>query len=182
MPKSAIADRSTKREFLSIKVVVTNEKSAYRREAMLNTFGTVSARRMLGVVLLSGATGLIAVGCGGGDSGPGPSGGAGGETTGDAGETGEAGGSAAGRGGAANGGSGGDAGAIGEGGEGGTVIVTPAKNHSAVSFVNSAAVSTSKNFILVSGLGESVGGTVGSKRSKSLKYTFIPGVVAASTP
>lgn len=144
---------------------------------MLKTFGTVSARRVLGAILLSGATALVAVGCGGGDSGSDSSAGAGG----DAGDTGEAGSSAAGKGAAPNGGSGGDAGSIGEGGAAGT-IETPAQNHSAISFVNSGAVSTSKNFVLISGLGESVGGTVGSKRSRSLEYTFVPGVIAASTP
>ena len=45
----------------------------------------------------------------------------------------------------------------------------------------SGAVSKSKNFRLISGTGESLGGTVGSKRSKSLKYTYIPGVIAASS-
>lgn len=149
---------------------------------MLKTFGMVSARQLLCAALLSGVSVLGAVGCGGGDSGgPGSSAGSGG----DAGDTGEGGNTTAGKGGGKAGnssGGSGDAGDSGEGGEAGAVIETPAQNHSAVSFVNSAVLSKSKNFVLVSGLGESVGGTVGSKRSKSLKYTFVPGVVAASTP
>ncbi len=74
-----------------------------------------------------------------------------------------------------------DAANAGAGGEGGA-IEAPAQNNSAVSFVSTGAVSKSNNFILISGLGESLGGTVGSKRSKSLKYTYIPGVIAASSP
>lgn len=149
---------------------------------MLNTIGMVSARQLLCAALLSGVSVLVAVGCGGGDSGgPSSTAGAGGDT-GDAGETGEGGNTTAGKGGKAGSSSGGsgDAGDTGDAGAAGTE--SPAQNHSAVSFVTAAVTSKSKNFVLVSNLGESVGATVGSKRSKSLKYTYIPGVVAASTP
>jgi len=142
-------------------------------------------------LLVSGATLLIAFGCGGGDSGGGPSPSAG--TGGDAGDTSSAGGSdsaggkaAGGKGGGGKGGatsSGGEAGETsgGEGGEAGATELPPAKNSSAISFMTAGAISKSKNFVLISGLGESLGGTVGSKRAKTLKYTYVPGVVAASS-
>jgi hypothetical protein len=62
------------------------------------------------------------------------------------------------------------------------VNLPPAQNHSATAFVGAGAVSKSTNFVLIGAVGESLGGTVGSKQSKSLKYTYIPGVIAASTP
>ena len=151
------------------------------------TSGLVSARLLVSAVVLSCTTLFLAVGCGGDSNGGGsPSGGSGGDI-GDSGsggdEPGGAGkggkGGAGGKAGAPNGG-GGEAGDIGAGGEGGS-NETPAQNNSAVSFVTAGVVSKSKNFVLISGLGESLGGTVGSKRSKSLKYTYIPGVIAAST-
>jgi hypothetical protein len=57
-----------------------------------------------------------------------------------------------------------------------------AQNTSAVAFVAAGLVSKSNNFVLISSMGESLGGTVGSKQSKSLKYTYIPGVIAATSP
>jgi len=156
---------------------------------MLISFRSVHARALVSALAISCTTLVLAAGCGGGDSGgSSPSGGSGG----DAGDNGEAGKASAGKGGKA-----GTAGApsveagaaglpempeAGAGGEGGSIIEPPAQNHSAVSFMTTGVVSKSKNFILISGLGESLGGTVGSKRSKSLKYTYIPGVIAASTP
>jgi len=151
------------------------------------SFGPVSARALLSALLVSGTTLVLAAGCGGGgDSSPAPSGGSGG----DAGDKGEGGSSAAGKGGTGKSGSptvedagaggespGGEGGASGEGG-----VLPPAQNNSAVAFVSTGRISKSKNFILISGLGESLGGTVGSKQSKSLKYTYIPGVIAASSP
>ena len=153
---------------------------------MLTSLGSVSARALVTALALSCTTLVLAAGCGGGDgsSNPSPSGGAGG----DAGEEGEGAKGGAGKGGkggtsgapAAEAGAGGasDAGAGGEGG----ALEPLAQNNSAVSFVSTGVVSKSNNFILISGLGESLGGTVGSKRSKSLKYTYIPGVIAASSP
>ncbi|HEX2674832.1 MAG TPA: hypothetical protein VHM25_28345 [Polyangiaceae bacterium] len=145
----------------------------------------------MSALAISCTTLVLAAGCGGGDSGnPSPSGGAGG----DAGEDSQGGKASAGKGGKGGAASGGapseeagaggmpEAGAGGEGGEGGSIVQPPAQNHSAVSFVTAGVVSKSKNFVLISGLGESLGGTVGSKRSKSLKYTYIPGVIAASSP
>ncbi len=155
--------------------------------------GFSSTRALTTALLLAGATLLMAFGCGGSDSNGGggtPSAGTGG----DAGETANGGSSeggkasggkaGAGKGGATHTGSAGEAGETndnGEGGEGGAAPLPPAKNSSAVSFMASGAVSKSKNFLLISGTGESLGGTVGSKRAKSLKYTYIPGVIAASS-
>lgn len=151
----------------------------------------VSVRAPLSALALVCTTLILAAGCGGGDSGSPPvdNGGSGG----DAGTDGEGGTSAAGKGGKGGGKAGApaaEAGAAGMGGEGdipgsggeGGAAEPPAQNNSAVSFVSAGVVSKSKNFILISGLGESLGGTVGSKHSKSLKYTYIPGVVAASSP
>ncbi len=131
---------------------------------------------------------LVAVGCGGGSSTSGsPSGGTGGtsDTGGDS--SGATGGTSSGKAGSSGkggststGGSGGESGALGEGGEAGAA--TPAQNTSSVAFVSSGSKSTSKNFVLISNTGESLGGTVGSKQSKSLKYTYIPGVIAATSP
>jgi hypothetical protein len=155
------------------------------------SFGPVSARALVGALVLSGTTLVLVAGCGGGDSSPSPNAGSGG----DAGDNGEGGSSAAGKGGKGGAGKSGaptvdEAGAGGElngeggaGGAGGEIgALTPAQNNSAVAFVASGRISKSKNFILISGLGESLGGTVGSKQSKSLKYTYIPGVIAASSP
>jgi hypothetical protein len=153
-------------------------------------FRSVPARALLSALALSCTTLVLAAGCGGGDSGssPSPSGGTGG----DAGEDGEGGKAVAGKGGkggstagapaveAGAAGMAGESNTSGAGGEGGAG--TPAQNNSAVSFVTTGVVSKSKSFILISGLGESLGGTVGSKRAKSLKYTYIPGVIAASSP
>ena len=163
---------------------------------MQTRLGLSSARTLTTALLLSGATLLMAFGCGGSDSkGGGNTPGAGTSAGGDAGDTssggsGEAGKASGGKAGAGKGGAGntnhgsaGEAGETnnGEGGEGGAIDLPPAKNTSAVSFMASGAVSKSKNFLLISGTGESLGGTVGSKRSKSLKYTYIPGVIAASS-
>ena len=155
------------------------------------SFGPVSARALVGALVLSGTTLVLVAGCSGGDSSQSPSAGSGG----DAGDNGEGGSSAAGKGGKGGAGRSGaptvdEAGAggelNGEGGAGGAAgevgAPTTAQNNSAVSFVTTGQFSKSKNFILISGLGESLGGTVGSKRSKSLKYTYIPGVIAASSP
>jgi len=162
---------------------------------MHTRLGFSSARALTSILLLTGATLLTAFGCGGSDSSGGgkPTAGAGG----DAGDTGDgeggkgtagkgsAGKGGAGKGGAANMGSAGSAGEggdanNGEGGEAGAGT-QPSTQHTHVSFMASGAVSKSKNFRLISGTGESLGGTVGSKRSKSLKYTYIPGVIAASS-
>lgn len=154
-----------------------------------------SARLLATAAVISGATLLVAVGCGGGssdDSGS-PSGGSGGSAgsgdtggTSTGGTTGKAGaggkGGSTGKAGSSSGGSGAEAGALGEGGEAGAVNLPPAQNTSSVQFVTSAAKSSSKNFVLISNTGESLGGTVGSKQSKSLKYTYIPGVIAATSP
>jgi hypothetical protein len=150
--------------------------------------GFFSVRLLTSALVLSGATLVMAVGCGGSSGGGGgspPSAGTGG----DAGDTasggdGEGGKGTAGKGSGGKGGAtstGGDAGEAnaGEGGEAGAGELPPSKNKSAVSFFAAGAVSKSKNFVLISGLGESLGGTVGSKRAKSLKYTYIPGVIAA---
>ena len=155
---------------------------------MQTRLGSVSVRLLTGAMLLCGATLLTAVGCGGGSSGGGsPTAGNGGDSGdsasgGDAqGGKGSAGKGGAGKGGATSaGGSAGEAGS-GEGGEGGAADMPPAQSASAVSFMTSGAISKSKNFVLISGTGESLGGTVGSKRAKSLKYTYIPGVIAASS-
>jgi len=156
---------------------------------MQTRLGSGSLRLLSFAMLISGATLLLAVGCGGGGGGGGlPSAGAGG----DAGDTasggdGEGGKGSAGKGGGgkggatSHGGAPGDAGTTGEGGEAGAVDQPPAQNASAVSFMASGAISKSKNFVLISGTGESLGGTIGSKRSKSLKYTYIPGVIAAAS-
>jgi len=152
------------------------------------SLGSGSTRAVVAALAISGLTLLLAAGCGGGDGGSTPSGGAGG----DAGDDGQGGATTAGKGGKGGGGKSGspsveEAGAGGQtngeggaGGEGGAL--TPAQNNSAVAFVTAGVISKSKNFILVSGLGETLGGTVGSKQSKSLKYTYIPGVIAASSP
>ena len=146
--------------------------------------GSVSVRLLVSAIALAGVTSALAVGCGGGSSpgGPSPSGGSGGDSgdtaTGGDGE----GGSSAGKGGKGGKGGGGPVEEAGAGGEAGAIVETPAQNNSAVAFLSAGAISKSKNFVLVSGLGESLGGTVGSKRSKSLKYTYIPGVIAGSSP
>lgn len=157
--------------------------------------GFSSARALTSILLLTTVPLLVAVGCGGSDGGGGggtPNAGSGG----DAGETtsGEAGKASGGKGGAgkagaastgdageSSGGAKGDAGDKGDGGEAGGAPLPPAQNTSAISFMAAGAVSKSKNFFLISGMGESLGGTVGSLRSKSLKYTYIPGVIAASS-
>ncbi len=129
---------------------------------------------------------LVAVGCGGGDSSPGGSGGKGGtgDTGGDTSSTGgtSKGGTSSNGGSATKGGSGGEAGAIiAEGGAAGEgTVEPPAKEHSAVSFVAGGAISKSKNFTLIGSIGETVGGT--GKSAKSLKHTYIPGVIAAASP
>lgn len=145
------------------------------------TFGSGSARVLLGACAITGATLLVAVGCGGGSSTSGtPSGGSGGLSGGTGGTT--TGGDTS-AGGTNTGGSnttGGDT-TTGEGGEAGeTTVAPPAKDHSAVAFVAGGAVSTSAHFTLVGNIGESVGGT--GKAAKSLQHTFFPGVVAASSP
>jgi hypothetical protein len=147
--------------------------------------GLGSTRLLLSAAALSGATLLVAVGCGGGDSSPGGSGGKGGssgDTGGDTstGGTGK-GGTSSNGGSATTGGSGGEAGAIAEGGAAGEgTVEPPAKDHSAVSFVAGGAISKSKNFTLIGSIGESIGGT--GKSAKSLKHTYIPGVIAATSP
>jgi|SRR5450755_309967 hypothetical protein len=146
------------------------------------TFETGSMRLLLGACAITGATLLVAVGCGGGSSNSGtPSGGSGGSSAGGDTSTGatDAGGTDTG-GSDATGGSSGDT-TIGAGGEAGeATVLPPAKDHSAVSFVAGGAVSTSAHFTLIGNIGESLGGT--GKTAKSLKHTFIPGVVAASSP
>ncbi|HEY0469462.1 MAG TPA: hypothetical protein VGC79_34975 [Polyangiaceae bacterium] len=152
------------------------------------SLGSISARALVTALALSCTTLVLVAGCGGGDESgsPSPSGGTGG----DAGEEGESAKGGAGKGGKGGGTAGGpasEAGAggasdAGAGGEGGAFVEPVAQNNSAVSFVSTGVVSKSNNFILISSLGESLGGTVGSKRSKSLKYTYIPGVIAASSP
>ena len=67
-----------------------------------------------------------------------------------------------------------------EGGAAGEAPLPPAKDHSAVSFVAGAAISTSAHFKLIGNIGEAVGGT--GKQAKSLQHTYIPGVIAASSP
>jgi hypothetical protein len=144
------------------------------------TFETGSMRLLLGACAITGATLLVAVGCGGGSSSSGtPSGGSGGSSGGDAGGDTSTGATDAG-GSDATGGSGGDT-TIGAGGEAGeATVLPPAKDHSAVSFVAGGAVSTSAHFTLIGNIGESLGGT--GKSAKSLKHTFIPGVIAAGSP
>jgi|SRR6185369_4642052 len=158
---------------------------------MLISFRSFPTRALLSALAISCTTLVLAAGCGGDDSGgPSPSGGAGGDA-GDDSQGGKASAGKGGKGGSASGGAPtGEAGAAGAagmpeagaGGEGGSIVEPLAQNHSAVSFVTTGVVSKSKNFVLISGLGESLGGTVDSKRSKSLKYTYIPGVIAASSP
>jgi hypothetical protein len=147
------------------------------------TFELGSVRLLLGACAITGATLLVAVGCGGGSSSSGSpsggSGGSGGSSGGDAGGDTATGGDTS-TGGIDAGGTGGDT-TMGEGGEAGEApVLPPAKDHSAVSFVAGGAISTSKNFILIGNIGESLGGT--KTTAKSLKHTFIPGVIAASSP
>jgi hypothetical protein len=156
---------------------------------MHTRFGFSSTRVLTSALLLAGTTLLLAAGCGGSDSNGGvtPTAGAGGDSgdtsTGGDGEGGKgsAGKGGAGKGGSTSVGSAGEAGDTSQAGEGGAADLPPAKNTSAVSFVASGALSKSKHFVLISGTGEGLGGTVGSKRSKSLKYTYTPGVIAASS-
>jgi len=149
------------------------------------TFGSGSARVLLGACAITGATLLVAVGCGGGSSTSGtPSGGSGGLSGGTGGTTTggdtSAGGTNTG-GSNTTGGSGGDTTITGEGGEAGeTTVAPPAKDHSAVAFVGGGAVSTSAHFTLIGNIGEGMGGT--GKAAKSLQHTFIPGVIAAGSP
>lgn len=76
---------------------------------------------------------------------------------------------------------GGEAGApVGEGGEAGATDLPPAKDHSSVTFVAGGAISSSKKFTLIGNIGENLGGT--GKVAKSLKHSYIPGVIAAATP
>lgn len=155
------------------------------------TFPKTSVRVLAGAALLSGATLFLAVGCGGGDSGGSSSGGSGGasgsstaggdtSTGGDttAGGTGNTGGDTTVGGTGATGGEAGtpgaEAGAAGEGPTG------PVKFPPATTFVNAASISKSANFKLLGNIGESIGGTADSRREKSTKYIFIPGVVAGT--
>jgi hypothetical protein len=167
-------------------VIVTGAKSAYVREVMRIIFCSRFPRLLLSAVAFSGATLLVAVGCGGGSSSPGsPNGGSSGDTGGDTSSIGGAseGGTSSTGGLAATSGDAGQAGVGGEGGEAGEApVLPPAKNHSAVSFVAAGAISTSKHFTLIGAVGESQGGTVNGQLSKSLKHTFIPGVIAAASP
>jgi hypothetical protein len=142
-------------------------------------------RLLLGACAITGATLLVAVGCGGGSSSSGtPSGGSGGSSGDTGGDTStgatDAGGTTNTGGSDTTGGTGGDT-TIGAGGEAGeATVLPPAKDHSAVSFVAGGAISTSAHFTLIGNIGESLGGT--GKTAKSLQHTFIPGVVAASSP
>ncbi|HEX3776508.1 MAG TPA: hypothetical protein VHV51_18680 [Polyangiaceae bacterium] len=154
------------------------------------TFGRFSARLLLNAVVLSGAAALVAVGCGGSSGGGGSSNGGTGGSSGSTATGGDTSTAGTTTGGTTSGGSNstggsstaGEAGALGEGGEAGAPTLPPPQNTSATAFVSAGTMSTSKNFILLGTLGEPLGGTVGSKQSKSLKYTYIPGVIAGTTP
>jgi hypothetical protein len=158
------------------------------------TFSKTSARFLAGVALLSGATLIVAVGCGGGSSGGGsPSGGSGGSdasggdtaTGGDT-STGATSGDTSTGGDTTTGGTGnvgGDAGATGaEAGAAGEGPTGPVKFPPATTFVTAAATSlSSPNFQIIGNVGESIGGTADSRREKSTNYIFIPGVVAGTS-
>ena len=117
---------------------------------------------------------LPAAGCGGSSSGLSTGGGGSSGTT-----NGGDGGSNTGKGGKPSTGSAGTDSTAGAAGEG---PLPPAQNHSAVSFVGAGAVSSGKQFILIGSVGETLGGTVSSKRAESEKYILIPGVIAATSP
>jgi hypothetical protein len=148
------------------------------------TLGSVSARLLLSAVALSGATLLVAVGCGGGSSSSGGPGGTGGSTGATGGGTSSGGTSSGGTHTGATGGTdtGGSTtgGGMGEAGADGGTMLPPAQNHSALAFVAGGITSKSVHWELVGNIGENLGGT--GITAKSPKHQFIPGVVAAATP
>jgi len=155
---------------------------------MIKRRGLISSRfaagSLVGVVALS-----LLVECGGSSSDqfttPGDTAGSGG-TAGSLEEAGTANGGKPSAGSSSGGAAGmGEAGAdtaAGAAGAAGEAPIPPPNNHSALSFVAAGSISISKHFKLISNLGESLGGTTNSKRAKSQKYVYVPGVVAAASP